>query len=160
VIPVLSRLEYEFEYWGDQKGRWRVWAVDAQSQPGFKSPWSSFEFIPGLTAAPAPVPTAEPAGPDRVYFPGNGVVPGRVVYRPEPEYTEAARKAKISGTVVLDVVIGPDGAVRDAQVVKSLEPGLDANAIIAMKKWRFEPAMKDGHPVAIRVQISTSFRLL
>jgi hypothetical protein len=44
VVPGLKKTEYEFDFWGDQAGRWRVWAVDARSQPGPKSAWSGFSF--------------------------------------------------------------------------------------------------------------------
>ncbi len=45
VVPNLKQTEYEFNFWGDQAGRWRVWAVDARSQPGPKSAWSGFSFV-------------------------------------------------------------------------------------------------------------------
>lgn len=46
VVTNLKQTEYQFDFWGDQPGRWRVWAVDAQSQAGPKSPWSGFSFVP------------------------------------------------------------------------------------------------------------------
>src|SRR5882724_5294655 len=48
IVADLRQAEYEFNFWGNQQGRWRVWAVDAKSQPGPKSPWSGFSFlVPG-----------------------------------------------------------------------------------------------------------------
>ena len=44
VVRSLKQPEYEFDFWGDQPGRWRVWTVDAQSQQGSKSAWSGFSF--------------------------------------------------------------------------------------------------------------------
>ena len=53
-----------------------------------------------------------------------GITAPKATYRPFPEYTDKARRKKIQGVVVVGVVVNPDGTVRDASVVKSLEPGL------------------------------------
>jgi len=94
-----------------------------------------------------------------VFRVGGGVSAPRAIYAPDPEYSEEARKAKYQGTVVLLTVIGPDGRVHDLRVSRSLGMGLDQKAIEAVRKWRFEPAMKDGHPVAVQVNIEVNFRL-
>ncbi len=54
-----------------------------------------------------------------------------------------------------------DGAVGDVRVTESLDTvyGLDANAVKAMKQWEFKPGMKDGKPVAVRVQVVMNFAL-
>jgi TonB family protein len=83
----------------------------------------------------------------------------RVLYQPDPEYSEEARKAKYQGTVVLYVVVGPDGKTRDVRIQRSLGLGLDEKAIEAVSHWRFDPALKDGHPVAVAVSIEVTFRL-
>jgi TonB family protein len=57
------------------------------------------------------------------------------------------------------VVIGPDGRVRDLRVARSLGRGLDEKAMEAVKTWKFEPAMKDGKPVAVQVNIEITFQL-
>ena len=44
VVPHMTSIAYTFTFWGDQRGRWRVWAVDTRSRPGPKSAWSGFEF--------------------------------------------------------------------------------------------------------------------
>ena len=94
-----------------------------------------------------------------VYRVGGGVSAPRAIYAPDPEYSEEARKAKYQGTVVLWTVIGPDGRTHDIRVSRSLGMGLDQKAIEAVRKWRFEPAMKDGHPVAVQVNVEVNFRL-
>lgn len=94
-----------------------------------------------------------------VYRVGGGVSAPRAIYAPDPEYSEEARKAKYQGTIVLWTVIGPDGRVHDTRVQRSLGMGLDQKAIEAVRKWRFEPAMKDGHPVAVQVNVEVNFRL-
>ena len=94
-----------------------------------------------------------------VFHVGGGVSAPRVLYEPEPEFSEEARKAKHQGIVVLAVVIAPDGRPRDLRVINSLGMGLDEKAVEAVRKWRFEPAHKDGRPVAVQVQIEVAFRL-
>ncbi len=93
------------------------------------------------------------------YRVGGGVSAPRALYQPDPEYSEEARKAKYQGTVMLWVVIGPDGRVHDMKVVRPLGLGLDEKAIEAVKQWKFEPARKDGQPVAVQVNIEVNFRL-
>ncbi len=94
-----------------------------------------------------------------VFRVGGGVSAPRAIYAPDPEYSEEARKAKYQGTVVLWTVIGPDGRTHEIRVSRSLGMGLDQKAVEAVRKWRFTPAMKDGHPVAVQVNIEVNFRL-
>src|SRR5579864_796944 len=63
-----------------------------------------------------------------VYEIGNGVTPPKGVYMPDAEYSEKARRKKISGTVVVAMVVMPDGKVRDVTVIKNLEKSLDQQA--------------------------------
>ena len=90
---------------------------------------------------------------------GGGVSAPKAVYAPDPEYSEEARKAKYTGTCVLWLVVGPDGRPRDIRVARSLGLGLDEKAIEAVRSWKFEPAMKDGKPVAVQINVEVSFRL-
>jgi periplasmic protein TonB len=90
---------------------------------------------------------------------GGGVSAPRAVSTPDPEYSEEARKAKYQGTCVLWLIVGPDGKPRDIKVTRSLGLGLDEKAIEAVRKWMFEPAMKDGKPVAVQINVEVSFRL-
>src|SRR5262245_30591705 len=62
---------------------------------------------------------------------GGGVTAPRGIYAPDPEYSEEARKAKFQGTLVLWMVVGPDGRPRDIRVARSLGMGLDEKAIEA-----------------------------
>jgi protein TonB len=94
-----------------------------------------------------------------VYRVGGGVSAPRPIYDPDPEYSEEARRAKYQGTVLLWIVVGPDGRPRDVRVQRSLGMGLDEKAIEAVKQWRFVPSMKDGQPVAVQVNVEVSFRL-
>ena len=61
--------------------------------------------------------------------------------------------------MILSAIIGSDGRPRDLRVARSLGMGLDEKAMEAVNKWRFAPAMKDGYPVAVQVNIEVIFRL-
>jgi TonB family protein len=78
----------------------------------------------------------------------------------EPAYTPEAKEAKIQGTVLLSIVIEPDGHTSNILVERSLDPGLDANAIEAVGTWLFKPATKDGEPVPVAAKVEINFRLL
>ncbi len=90
---------------------------------------------------------------------GGGVSAPRPIYDPEPEYSEEARKAKWQGTVVLWVVVGPDGKVHDLRVVRSLGLGLDEKAMEAVKQYRFRPALLQGKPVPVAISVEVDFHI-
>lgn len=94
-----------------------------------------------------------------VFRVGGGVSAPRALETPDPEYSEEARKAKYQGTVVLWLIVGPDGKPRDIKVSRTLGMGLDQKAIEAVRRWKFEPAMKDGRPVAVQINVEVNFRL-
>ena len=81
----------------------------------------------------------------------------KLIYRVEPDYTPDAREKQITGTVVLGVTVGHDGLPQSIQIKKSLFPSLDESAVNAVRKWRFEPAMKDGQPVSMYLQVEFYF---
>jgi len=93
------------------------------------------------------------------YRVGGGVSAPKAIYSPDPEYSEEARKVKHMGTVVLWLVVGPDGKPRDIKVLRTLGLGLDEKAIEAVKNWRFDPAKKDGKPVAVQINVEVNFHL-
>lgn len=83
----------------------------------------------------------------------------RALYSPDPEFSEDARKTKYQGTDVLSLTVGVDGLPYDVCVVNALGHGLDEKAIEAVKRWKFQPAMKDGRPVPVRLSVEVDFRL-
>jgi protein TonB len=91
--------------------------------------------------------------------PGNGIIMPRAIYSPEPEFSDEARKAKHQGEVTLLAVIGADGLPKRLTVVRSLGMGLDEKALEAVRTWRFEPARKNGRPVAVQMNIVVNFHL-
>jgi len=91
---------------------------------------------------------------------GNGVTAPVPIFRPEPQYSEEARKAKLQGEATLAVVVDANGKISDIRVVKPLGFGLDEEAAAAVLQWRFRPATKDGIPVRVAAAIAVNFRLL
>lgn len=97
--------------------------------------------------------------PEKIYKVGQGVTPPRVTYQPNPEFSEQARAAKYQGTCVLKLIVGADGLPRDIKVINLIGMGLDEKAVEAVQKWRFNPALKDGEPVAVEVAVEVDFHL-
>jgi len=94
-----------------------------------------------------------------VFRVGGGVSAPRVLENPSPDYSEEARKAKYQGTVVLWLIVDANGRPRDVRVARSLGMGLDQKAIEAVRLWKFQPAMKDGTPVAVQINVEVNFHL-
>jgi TonB family protein len=83
----------------------------------------------------------------------------RLLLKPEPQYSEDARRNQISGTVMLRVVFASDGQVQQIRAVQTLPFGLTERAIAAAKMIKFVPAMKGGRPVSMYMQLEYNFNL-
>jgi TonB family protein len=83
----------------------------------------------------------------------------RVLSKPEPQYTEEARRNQITGTVVLRAVFSKTGEVINIRAVSPLPFGLTERAIAAARQIRFVPATKDDHPVSVHMQLEYNFNL-
>lgn len=92
---------------------------------------------------------------------GNGrITTPKLIFSPDPEFTEEARRTKHQGVVVMTVRVGTDGRIHQPQITRSLGMGLDEKALETIKLWRFEPARTaDGTPVAVYASIEVNFRL-
>lgn len=90
---------------------------------------------------------------------GSGVEPPSVIRSVDPDYTEVALQRKLQGDVILEVVILQDGRVGQLRVIDSLDPGLDRNAIAAVRQWLFRPGRLQGQPVAVIAEVVVEFRL-
>jgi TonB family protein len=97
-----------------------------------------------------------------VFFPNmnpDGVTPPRLIHNTNPEFTDEARRKKIQGIVTLSLVVDSNGQPTDVQVVTPLGHGLDEKAVEAVKQWRFQPATKDGNPIAKKIAVEVNFHL-
>jgi len=88
-----------------------------------------------------------------------GLKAPRLLDRVEPKYTDEAKDARIEGTTTLSVEIDTDGRAQNIEVVRSLDAGLDHNAVVAVQQWRFQPGEKDGTPVRVAARIEINFHL-
>jgi len=101
-----------------------------------------------------------PQGPvDGVYRVGHGVSAPRPTYQPDPEFSEQARQAGYEGVCVLELVVDAEGMPQKIRVTHAAGMGLDEKALEAVRQWRFKPGMKDGEPVAVLIDVETSFHL-
>lgn len=97
--------------------------------------------------------------PDRVYKSPEVSTRPRVITKPEPQYTEQARRDQVTGTVVLRVVFSSSGQVTNIHAVQKLGGGLTEKAIAAARQIRFLPAMRNGQPVSMYMQLEYNFNL-
>lgn len=93
------------------------------------------------------------------FRPGSGIAPPRVLQEVKAEYTDEARRAGISGEVVLEIVVRRDGSVGDVKLLRGLGGGLNDRARQAVKQWRFSPATRQGTPVDVIVEVAVEFKL-
>ncbi|MEE2790966.1 MAG: energy transducer TonB, partial [Acidobacteriota bacterium] len=110
-------------------------------------------IVGGMLTAPPPPPP--PAAPVRVG--GNIQAPTKITDVP-PTYPPVAQAARVSGVVILEAVIGPDGRVTDVQILRSV-PLLDEAAVDAVGQWVYTPTMLNGVPVAVIMTVTVNFQL-
>jgi TonB family protein len=88
-----------------------------------------------------------------------GVIAPKVLSKVDPNYTPEAKDAKVEGTVVVDLEVHPDGRAHNIRIQQPLDPGLDKSALDAVSAWRFQPATKNGKPIAVKATIEINFKL-
>jgi TonB family protein len=122
---------------------------------------------PGKPAAAAsagvkPAPKVEaslPNAQEPVYQIGGPVSNPVPIQQPRPVFTAEAKARKVSGSILLSIVIGKDGAVRDVKVLRGLGYGLDESAVDTVtKQWQFKPSTLNGQPVSVQATIEVTFR--
>lgn len=97
--------------------------------------------------------------PERIFRGPELTTHARVLLKPEPQYTEEARKGGITGTVILSVIFSRDGQVTNLRAVQTLCCGLTEKAMAAAKLIRFEPATRNGRAVSAYMQLVYNFNL-
>ena len=143
--------------------------VRAASSPQSTDPYRScrfleeFTMIPGV-ASPSPQPAddkqaadALPAG--RLPRMGNGMTPPRVISQTEPEFSDAARRMRYQGTVVMGLVVSKTGEPQDIRIQTPIGFGLDQKAVESVAGWKFKPATRNGEPVDMPIAIEVNFHL-
>lgn len=82
----------------------------------------------------------------------------RKIKHVDPKYPQDADRAGLAGKVVLDCVIDTKGRVQDVRVRRGVPPLTDA-AVKAVRKWRYEPSLRDGHPIPVTISVTVNFKL-
>jgi periplasmic protein TonB len=90
---------------------------------------------------------------------GGDVKAPQLTNRVEPQYPEAARKARMEGVVILEAIITATGSVEDVKVLKSVNPLLDAAASRAVQQWKYRPATLNGRAVRVYLTVTVTFNL-
>jgi protein TonB len=112
------------------------------------------DIVTGVPEPPPP-PPPPPAAPVRV---GGNIKPPAKVKHVNPVYPPIAQSARVQGVVIIEATIGPDGAVKDARVLRSI-PLLDASALEAVRQWQFTPTLLNGVPVPVIMTVTVQFTL-
>jgi periplasmic protein TonB len=94
-----------------------------------------------------------------IYHPGGGVSAPQVIFAPDPEFSDEARRAKYQGICVVTLIVDAQGNPQHVRVVRPLGMGLDEKAVKAVRQYKFKPAVFQGHPVAVEVNVEVNFRI-
>ncbi len=101
-----------------------------------------------------------PGDGNSVYVPGQtGVVIPALIFAPEAEFSDEARRNKYQGTCMLSVIVDAHGTPQNVHVIRTLGMGLDEKALEAVRRYRFKPGTKDGKPVPVIISVAVDFRL-
>jgi TonB family protein len=101
--------------------------------------------------------TAQEETEEPVYNIGPGISPPRVIHQVNPVYKPDAEGFRVSGTVLVGLVVSSKGEPKDVHVVRSLEKAVDQTAVDAVRQWQFEPAKMGDQPVAVRLTVEIRF---
>jgi TonB family protein len=130
--------------------------------PSQRGPFIAIVLPDGSIAEPSDetVAASTPASPEPgVYRPGGDVTAPRAIRQVKADYTTEALRRKITGSVIIEGVVGVDGALHDPRVIRSLDAiyGLDNEALKAAAQFQFTPGLRAGQPVPVTVSIEISF---
>jgi TonB family protein len=147
---------------------WNVFAFTLQDALSHKTPEDEAKDLDtlGSTAPLNGSPTSTRSGSDASVLTvldyrrqGKEIIPPRLIYSVQPAYTDDARRRKFNGICVLNMIVDTSGYPTHIRIPRSLDPGLDLNAIIATSQYRFTPAMYNGHPVPVAINIEVNYRI-
>jgi TonB family protein len=82
----------------------------------------------------------------------------RALHAPDPKYSKEAAKHHIEGVSRLGITVDGTGRADNIAILDALGMGLDEQAVLAVKEWKFRPALKDGQPVRVQILIEITFR--
>ena len=94
-----------------------------------------------------------------LYHVGGGVLAPQLIYGPDPEFSDEARKAKYQGVVVVNLIVDASGNPQRVRVIRPLGMGLDEKAVEAVRLYKFKPAMLQGKAVPVEINIEVNFHI-
>lgn len=94
-----------------------------------------------------------------LYHPGGGVSNPVLLYSPDPEFSDEARRAKYQGVCVVGLIVDAQGNPQRVRIVRPLGMGLDEKALEAVRQYKFKPAIFQGKPVPVEINIEVNFRI-
>jgi len=97
--------------------------------------------------------------PNEIFKLGDLKHPPQVIAQPAPRFPPEMQSQSSSADVVVDFIVDTTGAVRNATIVSSTNPGFDRAALDGVRQWKFRPGMKDGRKVNTRIRQPISFAL-
>jgi TonB family protein len=119
--------------------------------------WQRYARTYLAQTTPTPAPVASQSNPLKRI--GGGVTAPVLIESKEPEFTESARALKYGGNALINFWVHPDGSVSHVAIIHALGIGLDENALAAVQRYRFKPAMENGKPVLVEVNVEVSFKI-
>ena len=105
------------------------------------------------------LPSVRRAASDVTAIAQNVVLPEIAEYTTPPLYSDEARRQRLQGIVTIGVRVDARGQLASARLVNGLGGGLDQNALVALRQWRFQPGRRDGVPVAMDAEVDIEFDL-
>lgn len=96
---------------------------------------------------------------DHAYRPGGNISAPQVLFAPEPEFSETARRQKLSGNVLVYLIVDSNGRPTHLRIVRGLGSGLDEKALEAVSHYKFKPAMQNGHAVPVEMNVDVNFQI-
>ena len=98
-------------------------------------------------------------GDDPVFEPGGRVLAPVLIHSVEPPYPDSLRRARVEGTVVIRAIIAKDGGIEEASAVTATNLLFEAEALKAVRQWRYRPGTLNGEPVRVLLAVVVTFRL-
>lgn len=158
------------EYWKDCIQAAVRGSEEKQSHCRFGRRFSEIFSASAANTSPARVDPASPGSqlvvqsttPEvngRALHIGNRMSPPKIVYDPQPQYSQLAREAGEQGTCILTLMVDASGSAKNIHISKPLGYGLDEQAVRTVETWKFEPARRNGEPISIYASVAIAFRL-
>jgi TonB family protein len=146
-------LQWKFDEWPGPERRLMTVTVNFTLGDGAPAPIS--DAAPGMTTTPPP-PASWPANAIRV---GGDIKPPTRIRDVKPVYPKEAQDARVQGVCIIQALVGPDGKVADARILRSI-PMLDAAALEAVRQWEFTPTLLNGVGVPVIMTVTVNFTLM